>query len=160
MTNLFRRIAQGNPLKMPVAATVAASAVIFAPCPTPASASEAKRPIVLAQEFLLPPPGPPRAACNSIVNAGGDNGDTVPIDVSGTSGTVEFQYETYTQPDRMVVFIDRRLVFDSTCIGTQGYRTERIPLPEGATTLTVRVEPNCMGGSNTTWAFNLKCPVP
>ena len=67
----------------------------------------------VAQEFLLPPPGPPRASCNSIVNSGGDIGDTIPIDVSGTTGTIEFQYDTASQPDRMVVFIDRHLAYDS-----------------------------------------------
>jgi hypothetical protein len=147
----------GNSGSAPFAAVVCFLVLALYPAP---AASQPKRPIVLAQEFLLPPPGPPRAACNSVVNAGGDNGDTVPIDVSGTTGTVEFKYETYSQPDRMVVFIDRQLVFDSGCLGTMGYRSQFIRLPEGAMNLTVRVEPNCMGGSNTTWAFSLQCPVP
>jgi len=112
-----------------------------------------------SQEYLLPPPGPPRASCNSIVNAGGDVGDSIPIDVSGTSGTIEFQYDTVSQPDRMVVFIDRRLVFDSGCVGTNGYRSRSIPLPEGALNLTVRVEPNCLGTSGTAWSFKLVCPT-
>jgi len=112
-----------------------------------------------AQEYLLPPPGPPRASCNSIVNAGGDVGDSIPIDVSGTTGTIEFQYDTASQPDRMVVFIDRRLAFDSGCLGTNGYRTQNIPLPEGALNLTVRIEPNCRGGSGTVWSFKLVCPT-
>jgi hypothetical protein len=112
----------------------------------------------VAQEFLLPPPGPPRATCNSIVNSGGDVGDSIPIDVSGTTGTIEFQYDTAAQPDRMVVFIDRHVAYDSGCLGTNGFRSQRIPLPEGAMTLTVRIEPNCRGGSGTYWNFKLVCP--
>lgn len=136
---------------------LAAFALLY---PTLAEAEQIKKPTRLAQEFLLPAPGPPRATCNSIVNAGGDVGETVPIDVSGTTGTIDFQYDTLTQPDRMVVFIDRRLVFDTGCLGTQGYRNQLIPLPEGAMNLTVRIEPNCAGGSNTAWNFKLVCPTP
>lgn len=123
-------------------------------------AEQIKRPTLLAQQFLLPAPGPPRATCNSIVNAGGDVGDSVPIDVSGTTGTIDFQYDTETQPDQMFIFIDRRLVFDTGCLGTQGYRSQRIPLPEGATNLTVRILPNCAGGAGTQWSFKLVCPTP
>ena len=115
-------------------------------------------PAALAQEFLLPPPGPPRASCKSIVNSGGDVGDTIPIDVSGTTGTIDFQFDTAGQPDRMVVFVDRQVAYDSGCLGTNGYRSRGIPLPPGAMTLTVRIEPNCRGGSGTWWQFKLVCP--
>jgi hypothetical protein len=128
--------------------------------PALAEAEQVKKPIRLAQEFLLPAPGPPRATCNSIVNAGHDVGETVPIDVSGTTGTIDFQYDTHYKPDRMFVFIDRRLVFDTGCLGTNGYRSQLIPLPEGAMNLTVRIEPNCMGDTDTSWEFKLVCPIP
>ena len=128
--------------------------------PALAEAEQVKKPIRLAQEFLLPAPGPPRATCNSIVNAGHDVGETVPIDVSGTTGTIDFQYDTHYKPDRMFVFIDRRLVFDTGCLGTNGYRSQLIPLPEGAMNLTVRIEPNCMGDTDTSWELKLVCPIP
>ena len=72
------------------------------------------------QEYLLPAPVPPVAACNSIVSQGSDKPETHDIDVSGTIGTVDFQYDTYAQPDRMIVSIDGRQVYDTTCLGTRG----------------------------------------
>jgi hypothetical protein len=145
-------------MKVAILAAIALAAVALSS--TTSVADEDQRPIVVAQEYLLQPPGPPRATCNSIVNAGQDIGVTIPIDVSGTTGTIEFQYDTASQPDRMVVFLDRRLVFDTGCLGTNGYRSRSIPLPEGAMTLIVRVEPNCQGGSGTSWDFKLVCPTP
>src|SRR4051794_27496850 len=124
------RSLENGAMKIPAAPILAT--VALAVGASMASATDGdQRPLVVAQEYLLPPPGPPRASCNSIVNAGGDAGDTVDIDVSGTSGTIEFQYDTAAQPDRMVVFLDRRLIFDTGCLGTRGFRTQRIPLSEG-----------------------------
>jgi hypothetical protein len=145
-------------MKFAIAPILALSALV--PGASAASAADdGRRPIVVAQEYLLPAPGPPRASCNSIVNAGADVGQTVDIDVSGTTGTIEFQYDTESQPDRMVVFLDRRPVYDTGCLGTRGLRSQNIALPEGALKLTVRIEPNCMGGSGTSWSFKLVCPT-
>jgi hypothetical protein len=145
-------------MKIAIAPILALSALVPA-ASAALAADDVRRPIVVAQEYLLPAPGPPAASCNSIVNAGFDAGETVDIDVSGTSGTIEFQYDTKIQPDRMVVFLDRRPVYDTGCIGTNGFRSQNIPLPEGALKLTVRIEPNCTGGSGTQWSFKLVCPT-
>jgi hypothetical protein len=117
-------------------------------------------PLILAQEYLLPPPVPPSASCNSVVNQGGDIPETHVVDISGTTGVVVFEYDTYTEPDRMIVSIDGRRIFDTTCVGTRGLLRQPIPLPPGAQKLQIRVEPNCAGGSGTAWTFKLACPTP
>jgi hypothetical protein len=149
---------ESGKMKIAIAPILALSALVSG-ASMASAADEHRRPIVVAQEYLLPAPGPPAASCNSIVNAGADVGQTVDIDVSGTTGTIEFQYNTDSQPDRMVVFLDRRPTFDTGCLGTNGFRSQNIPLPEGALKLTVRVEPNCRGGSGTSWSFKLVCPT-
>ena len=113
---------------------------------------------IAAQEYLLPPPVPPVAACNSIVSQGSDNPETHEIDVSGTSGTVQFQYDTYSQPDRMIVSIDGQQMYDTTCLGTRGLVSQPIPLPASAQKMRVQVLPNCAGGVGTSWSFKLACP--
>jgi hypothetical protein len=112
-----------------------------------------------AQEYLLQPPVPPRASCNSLVNQGGDAPETHSIDISGTVGSVEFQYDTAAQPDRMLVAIDSVTVFDTTCVGTNGFRNRTLSLPAGAQKLQIRVMPNCNGGTGTVWAFKVVCPT-
>ena len=113
-----------------------------------------------AQEYLLPAPTPPTASCNAIVSHGSDQPETHTIDVSGTTGTVEFQYNTYGIEDRMTVAIDGNPVFDSGCVGTGGTLQRRISLRPGAMKVQVRIDPNCTGGTGTSRNFKLLCPEP
>jgi hypothetical protein len=111
-----------------------------------------------AQAYLLPSPIPPTASCNAIVSHGSDAPETHSIDVSGATGTIEFQYNTEGIPDRMIVSIDGRPAFDSGCLGTNVVRSQRISLPPGAMKVQVRVQPNCSGDTGTSWSFKLVCP--
>jgi hypothetical protein len=97
-------------------------------------------------------------ACNSQAVAGSDLPVTRSVNVGRTSGRFTFTYDTYSQPDRMVVTYEGRTLFDTGCVGR--YESRDISFSGGSSTVTVTVTPNCAGGTGTVWDFTVACARP
>jgi hypothetical protein len=102
---------------------------------------------------------PPAQPCNAGQQvAGGDAADSRYFEMGRTSGTFTFDYQTYSQRDRIQVIYEGRTIFDTGCVGES--RTGVSISFSGATTVvTVTVTPNCQGGSGTAWNYTLHCPT-
>jgi hypothetical protein len=96
--------------------------------------------------------------CNDIVHEGSDNPETFTIDLGKRSGTFQFDYETYSVKDRMIITYEGNTLYDSGCIGTDGIKTEYISYSGNSTAITVAVQPNCEGAVSTKWDFVVYCP--
>jgi len=96
--------------------------------------------------------------CNDAVHSGSDNPETFTIDLGKKSGTFQFDYETYSVNDRMIVTYEGKTLYDSGCIGTNGIKTEYISYSGNSTAITVDVQPNCEGTVSTQWDFKVYCP--
>jgi len=96
-------------------------------------------------------------ACNSQQVAGGDTADTRTIELSRTSGTFSFSYDTYSVKDKIIVQYQGQTLFDTGCVGASG--TQSITYFGSSTQVTVSVTPNCVGGtSGTAWTYTVACP--
>ena len=89
---------------------------------------------------------------------GGDTPWTGLVDVKQTSGTLTFKYETQSEEDRMIVSQEGVLLFDSGCVGTNGWKNKSLTFSGTTTDVTVSVMPTCAGGSGTQWDFKVECP--
>ncbi|MDF0603419.1 hypothetical protein P1J78_22055 [Psychromarinibacter sp. C21-152] len=100
--------------------------------------------------------GEPVAACNSAVDAGGDEGGGVEVDLGGFTGKAGFTWEMFTVKDQMDVTVGG--VSKTTgCVGGAG--TFEFDVPPGARIATVKVVPNCEGTTGTQWNFTFECPL-
>ncbi|MCF8142659.1 MAG: hypothetical protein K9N21_01935 [Deltaproteobacteria bacterium] len=100
--------------------------------------------------------------CGTFTEAGSDAAETHYVEMGQTSGWFWFEYETFTQEDRITIYYENNPVpiFDSKCIGTNGTRSAHIKFgPGNSTKIMVHVEPNCFGGSGTRWNFTVRCPT-
>lgn len=97
-------------------------------------------------------------ACNSQAVAGNDLPVTRSVNVGRNSGRFLFSYDTYSQPDRIVVTYEGRTLFDTGCVGSFGSRD--LTFSGSGTTVTVTVTPNCAGGTGTAWDFTVACARP
>lgn len=88
------------------------------------------------------------------------SGETTPetrvIEMGRTSGTFEFSYDMIAVRDRMVVEYEGSPLFDTGCVS--GSDTVYLSYSGSSRTITVRVTPNCAGGSYTYWEFAVSCP--
>jgi len=96
--------------------------------------------------------------CNDAVHSGSDNPETFTIDLGKKSGTFQFDYETYSVNDRMIITYEGKTLYDSGCVGTNGIKTEYISYSGNSTAITVDVQPNCEGAVSTQWDFVVYCP--
>ena len=98
------------------------------------------------------------AACSALQNAGADAPDKRTIELGKTSGTFNFTYNTYTQKDRIIVTYQNGVppLFDTGCVGAMG--TKPLTFNGTDTFITVEVQPNCAGGSGTSWDYSVSCP--
>ncbi len=106
-------------------------------------------------------PTPPRtAACEDQVRAGGDAPETIDVPITNRSGTATFRFDTYNKKDRILVYVDGALTYDSTCVGTNGNKETQFSVPPGSQNVRVEVQPNCEAGTGTgtQWQFQLICP--
>lgn len=106
---------------------------------------------------LVPP-------CGTHAAAGSNTPDQRTFEMGMTSGTVKLTYQTLIVHDRIKVIYQGIVIYDTQCVATGD------PAPAWANTfdfsgsssqLTVRVEPNCLGGSGgttTQWNYQLSCP--
>jgi hypothetical protein len=98
-------------------------------------------------------------ACNDTVVAGGDTPETHIVEMGQSHGTFQFDWETYTIADRIVVTYQGNTLFDTGCVGANGI--EHLTYSGSSTSVTVQVFPNCNGGTTgTQWTFTVHCPTP
>jgi len=77
------------------------------------------------------------------------------IDLGQSFGTFQFDYQTFTEEDQIIITNGGRVIFNSGCVG----ESKSIQLQiSGSPIITVRVNPNCDGGTNTAWNFTVHCP--
>jgi hypothetical protein len=98
--------------------------------------------------------------CEDTVQAGSNNPVTLIVELEKNSGTFRFDYETYSVKDQMIVTYEGEILFDSGCVGTNGWKTEEITYAGVSTAIEVKVIPNCEGTSSTAWEFIVHCPEP
>lgn len=96
------------------------------------------------------------AACNTQQVAGGDAAESRVIELGRTSGSFVFQYDTFSQQDRMIVTYQGGVLFDTGCVGASGAPT--LNYAGSSTQVRVTVQPNCAGGTGTAWNFTVNCP--
>lgn len=98
----------------------------------------------------------PVAACNSAVEAGGDAGGGVSVDLGNFAGKAGFTWEMYTIKDRMDVTVGG-IQKTTGCVSGSG--TFEIDIPPGAGSAQVKVIPNCENTTGTQWTFTFECPL-
>jgi hypothetical protein len=82
------------------------------------------------------------------------------IDMGFTSGQFDFQYETYSVPDRIKVWNDGKLLLDTGCVGSNGKTS--LSYAGSSSIIRVDAEPLCTCGkggqcSGTAWNFQASC---
>ncbi len=100
--------------------------------------------------------GPPPPPCNGLQEQGADTPETRVVDLGQTSGSFQFEYETFNVQDRLVVTYEGRVLFDTGCVGANGVET--ISYSGSSSLVTVSVTPNCDDGDSTQWNFTVSCP--
>jgi alpha-tubulin suppressor-like RCC1 family protein len=118
--------------------------------------------------------GPPKAdrRCEESVQAGGNDKAEYTIELGQTSGRRTLWIDTYTVPDRFKVYYQGQMVADTGCLGsgTEYFCTDDFVTCCNArqcatmfsysgqeTQVTVKVEPNCNGTTDTAWRFSVSC---
>jgi hypothetical protein len=103
---------------------------------------------------------PPVNSCNAGQQvAGGDAPDSRFFDMGRTSATFRFDYDTQSIPDRIQIVYEGHVIFDSTCLGTNGTTTAHPSFSGSTTQIQVNVTPNCSGPtSGTAWSYQVYCP--
>jgi len=107
-----------------------------------------------------PTPPPPTIQCNTTHGGGDEVPKTAMVELAQTTGTFQFDYETYTAKDQMIVSYEGTVLFDTGCVGTDGVRSQLISLPPNGTSTQVQVEvrPLCAGETTTQWSWTVHCP--
>lgn len=109
--------------------------------------------------FLKPNPPIIITQCDEKQFAGSDTPETHEIDLGKSSGSFEFQYETYSVKDQMIIKYKEKILFDSGCVGTNGLRIQPVNYSGWwSKKVIVEVYPNCDNTTGTQWNFTVKCP--
>jgi Zn-dependent metalloprotease len=113
-----------------------------------------------------PAPPPPVYTCNSDVHSGSNSPATFTIDVGKTSGTFDFNRNTYEVPDAMVIScagtgtINGSPSVTAGCESTSNeWATSPLSFSCSSSQIKVSVTPNCAGLANTLWDFSLGCAI-
>jgi len=93
--------------------------------------------------------------------AGTDTPVSRRFDMGTTIASYTFTYQTYTLKDRITVWNDGNLVFDSGCVGTGVEVSKIISYNSNSQIIRVDVEPDCecLGCTGTAWYFATSCPT-
>lgn len=94
--------------------------------------------------------------CSAQQVAGADTPETRVIDLGINHGTFQFDYNTYSQQDQIIVSYQGTILFDTGCVGASG--TKYLSYSGTSTSVTADVHPNCAGGTGTAWNFTVYCP--
>lgn len=97
-------------------------------------------------------------ACNDTQVAGGDTADSRFVEMGKSAATFQFDFETFSQQDRVIVTYQGSTLFDTGCVGANGSR--QLSYSGTATRVNVQVIPNCAGGTGTSWNYTVHCPNP
>ncbi len=96
-------------------------------------------------------------ACGVVQVAGADAPEQHVVEMGASAGTFQFDWDTYSIPDEMVVTYQGATLFDTGCVGASG--TQQIGFSGGSTQITVSVSPDCQPGtSGTGWQYTVGCP--
>lgn len=99
--------------------------------------------------------------CGNVTEAGGDEPEGHEHELGLTRGEFIFSYETYSIKDHMVVVYEGNTLFDTGCVGTQGYQSATIQYEGSSHKVWVHVLPNCEGDTTgTAWEYQITCPEP
>jgi hypothetical protein len=98
------------------------------------------------------------STCNELKEAGTDAAETHIVDLGQGWGSFNFEYQTFTQKDRIEIWHGGTKVFDSGCAGTSSWTNQQVTLSGFGNQIKVIVYPNCEGGSGTQWEFKVHCP--
>lgn len=101
----------------------------------------------------------PTVPCGQIQVAGGDTPDFRLIDLGNIGGTFQFDYQTFSQEDRMIVRYEGNTLFDTQCVGTGTTKSVLLTYHGTSTKVSVQVIPNCNGGLGTAWNYTVYCPM-
>jgi hypothetical protein len=105
-----------------------------------------------------PPPTPPPPTIQCSVQHGG--GDEVPktaiVELAQPSGTFQFDYDTLTVPDQIIVRYEGNVLFDTGCVGASG--SQSLTYSGTSTQVEVQVIPVCAGDPDTEWYWTVHCP--
>ena len=96
--------------------------------------------------------------CTSQTVSGADTPVSRQYYMGTFKGSFQFQYETYGVMDRITIVYENTLIFDSTCVGTNGLRNVTVAFSGQSYEIRVDVEPNCLGTTGTAWYFITGCP--
>ncbi|MBD2547856.1 DUF7507 domain-containing protein [Planktothricoides raciborskii] len=87
-------------------------------------------------------------------DAGGPEGDTADINLGTKQGTVTLSYETFTIPDRLQLQYEGNVIFDSGFVGTDGFRTVKVPFSGNSEEITSVLTAN-LDNPNTEWEYTV-----
>jgi hypothetical protein len=103
--------------------------------------------------------------CGTQTVAGGDTGIQQTFNLGKSPASFTFSWNTYGIPDRVIVYHDGAVLFDSQCNGSDlpppnnaGAGVQNLSFSGGSTNVVVQVSPNCNGDSGTAWDFTVGCP--
>ncbi|MEN8118644.1 MAG: carboxypeptidase-like regulatory domain-containing protein, partial [Bacteroidota bacterium] len=89
--------------------------------------------------------------CNDQQQAGANTPEEHTIDLGQSFGSFMFDYQTFTEEDQIIITNGGRTIFNSGCVGEN--KSVRLNLSGFSPVITVRVNPNCDGGTSTQWNF-------
>ena len=97
------------------------------------------------------------ATCDGQQVAGADTPVSRRYRLAAGTTSFQFTYQTYTAKDRVKVWNGARNLLDSGCVGTGSEVRVTLNLTSGDSNIRVDVEPNCAGGTGTSWYFQVAC---
>jgi outer membrane lipoprotein SlyB len=99
--------------------------------------------------------------CNELAKAGGNKEESHQVYLGKSQGEFMLQFETFRAKDQIFVIHDNKVIFDSGCIGTGGWKQATIPYNGFSEELTIKVSPNCLENQpSTKWEFKVLCEEP
>ncbi|MBL0708278.1 MAG: hypothetical protein JJW00_04455 [Sulfurimonas sp.] len=121
-----------------------------------------EKPVIVEKKviIIMAPKNKNITQCNKEVQAGALKADAKQIALGKTRGSFIFEYETYSEEDRITIVSENNIIFDSGCVGTRGIKKVKVPFSGGQTFVTVQVLPNCMNSRSTStqWKYLVNCP--
>lgn len=97
-----------------------------------------------------------QSRCNDQQQAGANTPEVHTIDLGQSFGSFVFDYETFNAKDQIIITNGGATIFNSGCVGE--HKSIRLNLSGFSPTISVRVNPNCDGGTSTQWNFTVHCP--
>jgi hypothetical protein len=96
------------------------------------------------------------ADCPGGSEAGGDTPVTLNFELKKNIGSFNFTYDTYVIRDRMIVSYEGTTLYDTGCVGASA--SVLLDYAGKETFVTVEVQPDCAGETDTAWDFMIACP--